>query len=334
MWRKKKLSLKVLRLPVLALLSIVFTLALMVTTYALLETLDRILRGYFPDIWWDPERIEVVTNSVRPIGYICLVVVIALIFVGFITERRHFAFLGSFAFFLPTFGYFATYMFFFLTGIGILRVMWLPLLDLSPTLLKLGDVSYLPLWIVMYPWILQDVHVWHATPLLANLIIFAGLLIFCIGTLTWLYSKFEKREVVDFWIYKYSRHPQYLGFILLSYGIMLFASTESRYRGFQPEPSFPWLISTLLVICIALTEEIKMIKQADEQYLEYRRNTPFMLPLPRFLSKMLTAPNRILLKKDFPESGREILYTFVIYCVILVLLSILTHQLNLFEGML
>ena len=334
MWRKKKLSSKVLRLSVLALLAIVFTLALLVTTYAFLETLDRILRGYFPDIWWDPERIEVVTNSVRPIGYICLVVVIALIFVGFITKRRHFAFLGSFAFFLPTFGYFATYMYFFLTGIGILRVMWLPLLDLSPTLLKLGDVSYLPLWIVMYPWILQGVQVWHATQLLAHLIISAGLLIFCIGTLTWFYDKFEKKKVIDFWIYKYSRHPQYLGFILLSYGIMLFGSTESRYRGFQPEPSFPWLISTLLIICIALTEEIKMIKQADEQYLEYRRNTPFMLPLPPVLSGLFTAPNRILLKKDFPESGREVLYTFIIYCTILVLLSILTQQLNLFEEML
>jgi len=328
----KKLRLKI-RLPVLAILAIVFTLALMITTYALSGTLDRILRGYFPDIYWDFERIEVVMNGVRPIGYACLVVVIALIFVGFLTERRHFAFLGSFAFFLPTFGYFATYMFFFLTGIGILRVMWLPLLDLSPTLLKLGDVSYLPLWIVMYPWILQDVHVWHAIPLLANLIIFAGLLIFCIGTLTWLNGKFEKKKVIDFWIYKYSRHPQYLGFILLSYGIMLFASTASRYRGGPPEPSFPWLISTLLVICIALTEEIKMIKQADEQYLKYRRNTPFMLPLPPFLSELFTAPNRILLKKAFPENGREVLYTFIIYCTILVLLSILTQKLNLFEGM-
>jgi len=332
-WERKKLSLKKLRLPVLALLAVVFTLALLVTTYALPETLDRILRGYFPDIYWDPERIEVVMNDLRPTSYICLVVVIALILLGFITKRRSFAFLGSFAFFLPVFGSFAGYMF-FLAGVGILRVLWLPLLDLSPTLLKLGDIVYLPLWIATYPLILLDVQpMRQVSTILGNNVIFAGLLVFCLGALTWFYGRFEKREVVDFWIYKYSRHPQYLGFILWSYGFMLIMAFETSRRG-PPVPSFPWLVSMLIVICVALTEEIKMIKQADEQYLEYRRNTPFMLPLPPVLSGLFTAPNRILLKKDFPESGREVLYTFIIYCTILILLSILTQQLNLFEEML
>jgi len=323
-----------LKIPILALLAIVFTLALEATEITLYGIFEGILRGYFPDIYWNPERVQTVTNSVRPIGYICLVVVIALILLGFITKRKGFAFLGSFAFFLPVYGYFTGSMF-FLAGFGILRVLWLPLLDLSPALLRLGDIVYLPLWIVTYPWILQDVRVWHAIPLLANLIMFAGLLVFCLGALTWLYGKFEKKKVIDFWIYKYSRHPQYLGFILWSYGLMLiFAFSSLPDRRGPPVPSFPWLVSTLLVICIALAEEIKMIKQSDEQYLEYRRNTPFMLPLPPILSELFTAPNRILSKKDFPESGREILYTFVIYCTILISLSILTHQLNLFEGML
>lgn len=106
------------------------------------------------------------------------------------------------------------------------------------------------------------------------------------------------------------------------------------FGGYQPEPSLPWLISMLLVICVALTEEIMMIRQADESYLKYRRSAPFMLPLPRFLSRMFTAPNRILLKKDYPESGRQVLYTFVTYCIILILLSILIQQLNLFGGIL
>ena len=331
---RKKLSLKILRIPVLALLAIVFTLALLVTAFALPDTLDRILRGYFPDIRWDPERIEVVTNSVRPIGYICLVVVIALILLGFIAKRRSFAFLGSFAFFLPVFGYFVGYMF-FLAGIGILRVLWLPLLDLSPTLLKLGDIVYLPLWIATYPLILQDVQPMHqVSTILGSYFIIAGLLIFCIGAFTWFYGKFEKKQVLDFWVYKYSRHPQYLGFILWSYGFMLVMAFAPPSGRDPPVPSFPWLVSMLIVICVALAEEIKMIKQANEQYLEYRRNTPFMLPLPWYLSKLFTVPNRILLKKDFPESGREVLYTFIINCAILVLLSILTQQLNLFEGML
>lgn len=265
-------------------------------------------------------------NYARPVGYACLAVVIALIIVGFTTERRRLSSLGSFAFFLPAFGYFAASMF-FLTGIGILRVMWLPFWDSSPTLLKLGDISYLPYWIVTYPLILlglEGKYFWLAGNFLANLIVGLGLLIFCVGTFTWFYGKIEKRKIFDFWIYKYSRHPQYLGFILWSYGVMLLtALAPVPFGGYQPEPSLPWLVSALLIICVALTEEITMIKQADEGYLAYRRSAPFMIPLPQFISRIFQAPNRILLNKDFPESGREVLYTFIIYCTILILLSVI-----------
>jgi len=331
------MRLKELKLPSLTLLAIVFTVALTFATLELPGILNSVLRGYFPDIYWDPESIEALMNYARPIGYVCLVVVIALVIVGFITERGRLSSLGSFAFFLPAFGYFAASMF-FLTGIGILRVMWLPFWDLSPALLRLGDISYLPYWIVMYPLRLLGVggmQLWLAGNLLASLVIGAGLLLFCVGTFTWFYGKSENKKVFDFWIYKYSRHPQYLGFILWSYGVMLLTTLAPvPFGGYQPEPSLPWLISMLLVICVALTEEITMIRQADESYLTYRRSAPFMLPLPRFLSRMFTAPNRILLKKDYPESGRQVLYTFVTYCTILILLSILIQQLNLFGGIL
>jgi hypothetical protein len=104
------------------------------------------------------------------------------------------------------------------------------------------------------------------------------------------------------------------------------------FGGYQPEPSLHWLISTLLIICVALMEEIKMVKQAEESYLAYRRSTPFMLPLPRFLSMIFMAPNRMLLKKDFPENRREVVCTLVIYCTILMLLSVLVQELNPFRG--
>lgn len=90
-----------------------------------------------------------------------------------------------------------------------------------------------------------------------------------------------------------------------------------------PEPSFPWVISTLLVICLALSEEIKMTKEADQSYLAYQRSVPFLFPLPRILSRLITAPNRLLLKKDFPTKGKEVLITFAIYLAICSLFSIL-----------
>ncbi|MFQ5819585.1 MAG: methyltransferase [Candidatus Heimdallarchaeota archaeon] len=312
------------KLPVLTFLTIVFTLALTFITLELPRILNNILRDYFPDIFWEPERIEALLNYARPIGYVCFVVVITLILVGLLTERLRLTSFGSLAFFLPAFGYFAASMF-FLAGIGILRVMWLPFWDSSPTLLKLGDIAYLPIWIVQAPFRLIDEQVTYRFGwFMANLAIVVGLLIFCVGTFTWFYGKFENKKIFDFWIYKYSRHPQYLGFILWSYGVMLLTKFTPHVRGgYQPEPSFPWIHSTLLVICVALIEEITMIKQADESYLTYRKSTPFLLPLPPVLSRIFTAPNRMLLKKDFPEKGREVLYTFFLYCIILILLSLI-----------
>lgn len=208
--------------------------------------------------------------------------------------------------------------------------MWLPFYDTFPILMKLGDISYLPFWILSFPLrILPGGLLWLAENVLASLFVGAGLLIFCVGTVTWFYGKFEKRKVFDFWIYKYSRHPQYLGFILWSYGVMLLtALAPVPFGGYQPEPSFPWLISTLLVICVALIEEIKMTKQADETYLAYRRSAPFLIPLPKFLLRIITAPNQIILKKKYPESGKEVIYSFIIYCIILMLLSLLTFGLS------
>jgi hypothetical protein len=200
----------------------VFTLALTFATLELPRILNRVLVAYFGDIPADvlrrgsePQSIETLMNYARPAGYASLVVVFVLIVVGFVTERRILSSVGSFAFFIPAFGYFAASMF-FLAGIGIIRIMWLPFWDLSPMLLELGDVAYLPYWIVTYPFtILVGAHeAYLVGNLLAYLALAVGLMIFGIGTFTWFYGRLEGKKVFDFWIYKYSRHPQYLGFIM------------------------------------------------------------------------------------------------------------------------
>jgi len=157
---------------------------------------------------------------------------------------------------------------------------------------------------------------------MATIAIGLGIFIFILGTFAWFRGRLEGRKISDFGVYKYSRHPQYFGFLLWSYGILLLASLSPVPMGGQnPGASLTWLISALMIICIALLEEIKMAKLFGKSYLEYRKNSPFMLPLPKALSRLLTWPNRLLLKKDFPEKRREVLYTFLIYFAILVLLS-------------
>jgi protein-S-isoprenylcysteine O-methyltransferase Ste14 len=325
---------------VLAALSILFTLALTFATLELPRIANRILAAYFPDIPTDVARgvqqpqigtAETLLNYARPTGYVLLGIVIVLVIVGFVTKRKSLSFLGAFAFFMPVFGYFAASMF-ILAGIGILRFMWLPFWDVSPAILNLGDIVYIPYLIIIYVFtsILGGQVALALTELLAYLAISFGLMIFCFGTFSWLYGKIEGKRTFSFWAYKYSRHPQYFGFLLWSYGVDLLAKVA--YNPFwvrQPGPSFLWLVSAILIVCLALEEEIAMVQRTGKNYRRYQRRTPFMAPLPRILTRACTVPIRLLLKKELPDRSIEVFYTFVMYCSILAFFSALLLP---FEG--
>ena len=136
-------------------------------------------------------------------------------------------------------------------------------------------------------------------------------------------EKLKKRETIDFWIYRYSRHPQYLGFIIWSYGVMLIAALAPVvWGGEDTGASLPWLLVSLIIIFITLAEEISMNKRDSEGYARYKVSAPFMFPIPKFISAVITAPIRILLKKSQPETKKELMATFTVYTVILVLLSL------------
>ena len=104
--------------------------------------------------------------------------------------------------------------------------------------------------------------------------------------------------------------------------LLLAVQAPVPFGGENPGASLPWLISSLVIVCVALGEEIRMSRERGEEYETYRGSTPFMFPLPRFACTVLTAPARILLKKDRPGNRRELVFTFVIYATVLVLLSL------------
>lgn len=308
---------------ILVLLAVVFTVALTFATLEAPKVLNRVIRENLdvPDIHpvIEPELIEefMSRNHVRFVGYTCLLVIVILIVVGLIGQKRGLSSLGAIAFFLPTFGYFAAYMF-FLAGLGMLRALWLPFWG---PLLKLGDIALLPYAILVYPFALLGMDVRRT---LAYVAIAFGLLIFVLGTLAWFYAKLQRKgTVVDFWLYRFARHPQYLGWVVWSYGLMLLAIQAPIPLGGQnPRASLPWLISSLIIACVALGEEIKMTKERGEEYEAYRSSAPFMLPLPGFISRVVSAPMRLVLRKKHPENGRDLIVTFVVYLGMFVLLSL------------
>jgi protein-S-isoprenylcysteine O-methyltransferase Ste14 len=304
----------------ISLLAVVFTVALTFATLQLPLILGNWLSNYFPDIHpiMDPERVAQFMVVARPVGYACLGIIAVLIVAGFVTGKKKLSILGSFAFFLPTFGYFFASMF-FLAGLGILRVPFIPFWDPSTNLMAFGDVSYLPYVALVYPFWLGGVDI---REVIAWIAIGFGLFIFILGTITWFYGRVQKRKTVDFWIYRYSRHPQYLGFIIWSYGVMLFAAQQPvPLGGTTPGASLPWLLTSLVVVCIALAEENRMRKQDSERYLQYTAGAPFMFRLPKFVSTVITFPMRLLLKKNRPETGKELAATFATYATLFILLS-------------
>ena len=204
---------------------------------------------------------------------------------------------------------------FFLAGIGVLRTIWLPLIEYYPDILEWGNLVLLP-FILTNP-IYQD----EQTIAIALSIIFAGLLIFSMGVATWLYGRYRGDEIIQFWIYRYTRHPQYLGYILWSYGILILVYYMPHVKGaLTTIPSYPWLISTLIITAIALNEELKLLNKYGEKYKTYIQKTPFMLPIPNKIKPILLWPTKIRHREILDKT--DILITLITHLTIITLTSI------------
>ena len=257
------------------------------------------------------------SKHVRAIGYACVALLVLLALVGLVAGKRELASLGSIGFILPIYAYFVMHMS-FLAGLQVLTALWLPFWG---DLVKVGDIAYLPYMALVYPFSLMGIDLRR---FLAGTFASLGLLIFVLGVLAWFYARFQKKGTADFWIYRFTRHPQYLGWIIMSYGLMLRVSQrqDTLLQDTNPGASLPWVLSTLIIVGIALSEEIRMRRLHGAEYERYSSQAPFMLPLPRFLSRVISAPFRLVLRKDRPEGGWDLVLAFAIYLALIALLSL------------
>jgi hypothetical protein len=155
---------------------------------------------------------------------------------------------------------------------------------------------------------------------------FIGLYLFTSGVISWFYGKYRKKEIIDLYIYKYSRHPQYLGFLIWSYGLhMQYMGLEimgSMFARVGLHAGLPWVISALVIIGVAFIEDINMSKKYPEKYKEYRKKTPFLIKLPPKLKSILTSPMRYIIKKNFPETKKDVFKVLFFYGIIIAILSL------------
>ncbi|MGB5894515.1 MAG: DUF1295 domain-containing protein [Ignavibacteriaceae bacterium] len=320
----------------LTILAIVFAIALTYASVELPALLNSFLHSIidFPSYDSSHEIYRNETTSfmdsyyIRIIGYICLTIIVVLIIVGFITRKSGLVSAGAIALFLPVFGHFSFNMF-FLAGLGAMRIVWMPILDISYDILRLGDIAYIPYMIAVY---LPALIGFNITTIIPYIVMGSGILIFTLGTQAWMFARFNKKGVATFWIYRFTRHPQYLGWIIWSYGLLIYLIRNSSLVHFkltyEMPSSFPWLITSLVIICVALLEETKMKQKFPDEYENYKKQAPFLFPIPRFIFKIITLPVRLLLKKEQPENGKDVAIFFLIYLGIMVLLSLLFNAID------
>ncbi len=322
---KKQSKTKIYQTLLIILLALIFTIGLTFASVELPKLADKLLHEKidFLDVATGQDELtdhktELFLSHyhIRLIGYLSLGLILALIITGFFLEKQGLASAGAIILFLPVFGHFAATMF-FLGGLAFLRFLWLPFLDISFNIMRLGDIVLLP-----YNWILDGasligLNLWKELPFVITGL---GLFIFLLGVLAWMYGRVRNKSVTDFWIYRLSRHPQYLGWIIWSYGV-LFLPGASMKRYVDVANTLPWLLATMLIMAVAMLEERKMQKEHGESYTSFRNKTPFLFPFPRFIRKLFSLPLKIIFKKEYPDQKREILSVIAFYTFLCLLIS-------------
>lgn len=326
---------------VAVILSAIFTISLLYSTLQFPIIVNEFLREQFVDYGLNWQEAEKFIDSVKPIGYLGLIITIALIVVGFALRKRKYSFLGALALYLPTFSYFASTMF-FLAGVGILRIFWLPVIELSPgttwsekiyfakNIFELGDIVYLPYDLIRLilgyvGFLSNNIDLVNIFDILSFFgIMFASAILFFVACTTWLYNKFNKQNIITSGIYKYSRHPQYLSFILWSYALLIY----DKYiflppkGGYFAPPPLIWLTMVMIIIAIAICEENDMIKYYGTEYIRYMDKTSFLIPLPKKVKNLILYPAKRLFKKDKLQKLTEIFTILGVYYLLLIFLSI------------
>ena len=271
-----------------------------------------------------------VYNSVlsvfETIGIVSLILLLIILGIAIFLSRIKLATSSAFILNLPVLCIYIFRMFFF-AGTGVLYVLWLPLFNLSPVCLRLGEIFYLPITIfyILGEEISQFISgiFGFVIIILFILLFILGLMLFTYGVVTWIYGRFTGHQIVDFWLYRFSRHPQYTGFLLLFWYQNLFAGFSSHFWIPMIPTSTFFVLGVLFTIGLAIHEENQLLKLKNDYYLQYKNQTPFLCPIPRRISQVFHKINLYVLKKGWPETDQEIILLLGAYSLLIVLISLL-----------
>jgi protein-S-isoprenylcysteine O-methyltransferase Ste14 len=188
--------------------------------------------------------------------FVALNVILFSLFVLFIKFRRRVARLPSsiylafiVALFVEMYGFPLTmYIITWSFGYGNPGCLWYLLAGL------IGHNSFVfILWVFMVP--------------ISNMIILNGILLIIFG---WRKIYRAKGQLVTTDIYKYVRHPQYLGFLLITLGMNVLWITISTL--------ILWPILVIVYYRLAKEEDKEMEEKFGEEYRKYKQMVPMFIP--------------------------------------------------------
>jgi protein-S-isoprenylcysteine O-methyltransferase Ste14 len=134
----------------------------------------------------------------------------------------------------------------------------------------LGYKNVFTLWVLLVPLTGMDlfISIYLSVILpISNMIILSGVFLIVFG---WSRIFRAKNKLVKTGIYGHVRHPQYLGFLLLTLGINFLWTMFSTL--------ILWPILVLLYYRLAKEEEKGMGEKFGEEYQEYKKTVPMFIP--------------------------------------------------------
>jgi len=260
-------------------------------------------------------------------GNVILILILITAVIGIVRKRYYASVLSAVVYFTPTLFVFVTRMSILFTGLEILSFLivysfkeYRILGIFMYKLFNVGQVFLVPYWLAITAYASEGGRIWanieQVRDIYGSIFIIVGLLVLFLGVAAWLNTKYMGRRLVDSGIYRLTRHPQYLGYILWSYG-MLILSTYNQAPWRQPiEITLNWFVSSLILVGLALVEEINLRLDDGLNYVEYAKRVSFMFPLPRLVRRVVSTPFRIIWGSDCPENLRMVFKTLVLIFLI------------------
>ncbi len=173
------------------------------------------------------------------------------------------------------------------SGYLVLLLQQIPPLGVYPVLMTMPVFLYLLVLASQFPWsipnaILEGIQMSiHMYPL-ETIVAVTGLIL-VIYSIIYLYTH-RKEGLVTTGPYRFIRHPQYAGFILLTLGLTSISYNLLKNTfgigWLTPEATLAlWFGQLAIYITLALIEESHLTKTFDATYTKYKENTSFLLPL-------------------------------------------------------